>query len=1032
MDSGERLGSNDGTFSHSEIVVPLTRYSSSSEGYESLQGLGTERGGESSASRESPSVLGVGFDSRSTFRTVNSPSSAGQSRGYRSGGDYHPQDFHLNELTTPRYPENEHDPLWLASKHVESWMESFENEQAQSGSLVAYLHKKLQEALRSSDKLGNPNEFRTAVCCHLLDVICRTFGRYSDLIDQLKMEVYASIYIDKDELFKQLGMIDQPTARTFIQFQPYFRKVERLLVKKEQLEDEVAKATRQRNRMKEELNKKQKVLDATAQRWQKTLVEQCFRTWLKTLRARKQQREMLYKYFVSKDKSRLALALREWRLFVHTRKRQRANEDLTDARDKVMTMENERAALERDRDVANEKIADLKEELEKARTELAELDDDAVRVQRELSESKEDELVAAARAWAEMCDTACMAQMKALRHKLDALDEDPFYADVTLLANAPIVLDKHGTEKRIATIPPHPIPSEIEDLEQKGVDWKNDRQATVVNMPVDILLLRWCNFHLKREKYPKIVENFGSDMEDSEELAVILAACSRALTSPCRDQPLSKKLQNFDIEARAEEIVQRVAKLGAPSLIESDDIVFKESDSILSLIAYLFCNYPELQPDPKPWVIASDALDRAIAAWLKLKEQWMQAPVPPAPLPGKKASDLKKITPVDESDIKKVGQQVMAACTAAKNAIARHDRATLLYERVRLRVRNFGWEAMNKRAEGTPITILDRRDYRERQAFTSLRVDQNSKRANKTGSMWARFKLEADPVGEIKSIETLLNEYFDDLKRIYRHYSSSKPGSSGTIDLAEFGMLMHDIKLSSRIFKSSVLENIFRLTNKTSASSKKFDAELDASEFIEALLRVASMKFFKKSYANVADDVPANALTYTQLFRKFMEENVIPFACRSDAERFRKDLRSDVVKVVFRKHRGALQKIFQRYSKGDGAMDSKEFLKFVRDRQLINNSLSETELFQVFAKVQDDEGAFHSSVGALGLDEHGHDDGIKGFKLSSKLGKLDVELTYPEFLEAIAAISIFKDPDPYIPLKQKIESFLLSDILVKV
>ena len=113
-------------------------------------------------------------------------------------------------------------------------------------------------------------------------------------------------------------------------------------------------------------------------------------------------------------------------------------------------------------------------------------------------------------------------------------------------------------------------------------------------------------------------------------------------------------------------------------------------------------------------------------------------------------------------------------------------------------------------------------------------------------------------------------------------------------------------------------------------------------------------------------------------------------------------------------------------------MDSKEFLKFVRDRQLINNSLSETELFQVFAKVQDDEGAFHSSVGALGLDEHGHDDGIKGFKLSSKLGKLDVELTYPEFLEAIAAISIFKDPDPYIPLKQKIESFLLSDILVKV
>ena len=71
-------------------------------------------------------------------------------------------------------------------------------------------------------------------------------------------------------------------------------------------------------------------------------------------------------------------------------------------------------------------------------------------------------------------------------------------------------------------------------------------------------------------------------------------------------------------------------------------------------------------------------------------------------------------------------------------------------------------------------------------------------------------------------------------------------------------------------------------------------------------------------------------------------------------------------------------------------MDSKEFLKFVRDRQLINNSLSETELFQVFAKVQDDEGAFHSSVGALGLDAgqlqawQAFYDGVNGMSSCSK------------------------------------------------
>ena len=90
------------------------------------------------------------------------------------------------------------------------------------------------------------------------------------------------------------------------------------------------------------------------------------------------------------------------------------------------------------------------------------------------------------------------------------------------------------------------------------------------------------------------------------------------------------------------------------------------------------------------------------------------------------------------------------------------------------------------------------------------------------------------------------------------------------------------------------------------------------------------------------------------------------------------------MKGIFRKYRDKLQQLFKKYAKGDGSMNIKEFLKFIRDRQLINNSFSEDEFHNVFNKVQDDEGAFHAAVGSLGLDEHGHDEGIKGFKLSSK------------------------------------------------
>ena len=185
--------------------------------------------------------------------------------------------------------------------------------------------KKLHEALKSSERLGNPNEFRTAVCCHLLDIICRTFGRYSELVDQLKMEIYASIYIDKDALFERLQNLNgtPPTAETFIEFQPYFRKVERLLKRKHDLEEEVAAAVRQRNKMKAELNKKQKVLNATAKKWQMTLMEQSFRTWAKTVVARRQQRVVLLQYFLNKDKARLKLVLKEWRLQTHSIKRKR-------------------------------------------------------------------------------------------------------------------------------------------------------------------------------------------------------------------------------------------------------------------------------------------------------------------------------------------------------------------------------------------------------------------------------------------------------------------------------------------------------------------------------------------------------------------------------------------------------------------------------------------------------------------------------------------------------------------------------------
>ena len=48
------------------------------------------------------------------------------------------------------------------------------------------------------------------------------------------------------------------------------------------------------------------------------------------------------------------------------------------------------------------------------------------------------------------------------------------------------------------------------------------------------------------------------------------------------------------------------------------------------------------------------------------------------------------------------------------------------------------------------------------------------------------------------------------------------------------------------------------------------------------------------------------------------------------------------------------------------------------------------------------------------------------------MGHLNDEMTFSEFCEALAAIAVFKDPDPYLPLHQKLEAFIFANVLGKL
>ena len=151
--------------------------------------------------------------------------------------------------------------------------------------------------------------------------------------------------------------------------------------------------------------------------------------------------------------------------------------------------------------------------------------------------------------------------------------------------------------------------------------------------------------------------------------------------------------------------------------------------------------------------------------------------------------------------------------------------------------------------------------------------------------------------------------------------------------------------------------------------------------------------------------------------KRVMDDHVVPFAKRSDAEVFRKKLGSAEVRGVFQRHDDRLKLLFDRYSKADDSdiheeraaetMNMKEFMQLMKDKKLLDSRLPHKMVHQLFQNVQNDDAAF----------EEDDDD-------------MDAEVDYDEFVESIAAVACILFPNPYIAFEQRIERFILTRLLV--
>merc|ERR1711871_602861 len=97
------------------------------------------------------------------------------------------------------------------------------------------------------------------------------------------------------------------------------------------------------------------------------------------------------------------------------------------------------------------------------------------------------------------------------------------------------------------------------------------------------------------------------------------------------------------------------------------------------------------------------------------------------------------------------------------------------------------------------------------------------------------------------------------------------------------------------------------------------------------------------------------------------------------------------------------------------SLNSNEFRKLLKDRHLIDNQFTEENLQSIFVKIQDDDDTTAMATGTGGEGEVDLEEAM--------------ELSYPEYLEGLCAVGLFRDPDPYIPLTSRIEDFFKNSIL---
>ena len=878
------------------------------------------------------------------------------------------------------------------------------SEQSSFDSFALYSECRLREAISVSTttQMKRPNVLLTSTCTDLLLRLGNVMPQFKSLLNLLGIELSRSIYLDFDEKYFKPECPD-----TLSSYTPFFDVNQNQANELSKAKLKVRAFCGAGVSLGKLSEKRQNLMNSAIGTWQAMLVRRMFENWRMAVSVSKRRLELVFK--------------RRNRLWFDTWKSKIKIHQINELRQSNQENLKEIAGLE-------EYVIELRDLTIKLRKENSELSS-------KLSDSSNLKL---RQSNVEIDLRSSLQETERKMNIYKTMVEERMKEDQLHIVELANKKGKYQNRQLIHQIYPKQNQNNTDEEKQSTSNttttmdiWLQKVEEKIKAEKPNQIVMRWMNHHLSSSGINQI-ENFSTHLRDGEEWSAILTKCtqeekqetkmetveivnddnesvteseSEPITNITTTTHQDNVLEELDLNKRSTMNVQYMHSFHTPSsIIQPEEILQCNPDANFVMLSYLFMHTPNLisgQEQQDMQQKMQQFLHRSNAAYVT-----------------NKANN-------DEED---ADQYFVRRCKQIYRMRQKMDRieaqqikSHALYNQAQSKISSFIIGELCGRLRGTQGSMSVIQERKEMAAYTSLSSAKIKDLIDDTNDEPAAEEESASPSSsssniitiskaaqiEINNLSQYLGNNFKDIKKIFRAYAAAGSGAASSISRGEFATLLKDIKIFDKSFTPAEADLIFLRSNweideTTGALKASADRSLSSIEFVEALVRCAHTRF-----------LTAQTTTLKGCAEALFNRHLLPFAQRSDVDAFRKKISETRCQQVYEKYQMKLKMVFIEKAGNDGLIDLKEFTKFLKEKDVVNKQFPAKSVVKIFNCVQDE---------GEPVPEGGDDD-------DDDECPEDCEMTYSEFLEALAAVACFYQPDPYICLEQRLEVFFLTKIL---